>query len=448
MRASLAASIAVACAPGPSEIAAPGLATDLDPAEGAVEVELVARASRVNVGDAEPELWTWVDGPSGATGMPGPTVEVRLGDLLTLHLRNELPEATTVHLHGLRLPAAMDGTMSSQMLVLPGEEFTYTVEVKDAMLAWYHPHFSAHRQVERGLYGAVLVHAADDPVVTAERVLVLDDLRLSEGAFDADWTVEDLRSGRQSDLVLVNGVPVGDLELRSVGRERWRLLNAANARVFDLSLGRPFTVLGTDGGALATPTTVDHLLVAPGERYDLLVEPEPNAVGALVDLGHDRGFGIAADPPRVLFDVVTGATVALPPWVPPVARAFMAVPKDATVREVVLGERAASDASPMYTINDELWPFNTPWTAAAGTVERWRITNTTDGEQPFHLHGTEFRVVSSAIDGWKDVALVAQGETLLLDVPLDEPGAWMFHTHLLEHAEYGMMGELHVVRRP
>jgi FtsP/CotA-like multicopper oxidase with cupredoxin domain len=116
--------------------------------------------------------------------VPGPVIEAQVGDVLEIHLINHLPEPTVVHWHGLRIPAVMDGTGSVQRPVAPGESFTYRFRVPDAGTFWYHSHYNETVQLERGLYGALIVRAPDEPVFDADRTFVLDDVALDRSGRD------------------------------------------------------------------------------------------------------------------------------------------------------------------------------------------------------------------------------------------------------------------------
>jgi FtsP/CotA-like multicopper oxidase with cupredoxin domain len=112
--------------------------------------------------------------------VPGPVIEGRVGDVLAIRLTNSLPEPTAIHWHGLRLPASMDGTEMVQRLVQPGESFTYRFKLLDAGTFWYHPHANETVQLERGLYGALIVRGEGEPALDREQVLVLDDVKLDK----------------------------------------------------------------------------------------------------------------------------------------------------------------------------------------------------------------------------------------------------------------------------
>src|SRR5262245_18412750 len=162
-----------------------------------------------------------------------------------------------------------------QQLVQPGETFTYRFKLLDAGTFWYHPHVNETVQLERGLYGALVVRADDEPVLDREQVLVLDDLKLDrKGQIAKFGGFVVWHDGREGDARLVNGKREPTLDIAAAQIERWRVVNASSARYVRLSIGgAPFRILGTDGGLIETPVTVSDVLLAPGDRVDIAVGP-------------------------------------------------------------------------------------------------------------------------------------------------------------------------------
>ncbi|HEX2880347.1 MAG TPA: multicopper oxidase domain-containing protein, partial [Polyangiaceae bacterium] len=197
------------------------LAEDLDPALDVVEVSLEAREETIELAPGHRvRMWTY----NGQ--LPGPRIEARAGDTVRVHFKNSLPETTTIHWHGIRVPAAMDGVPAAQSPVEPNGEFTYEFVVPDAGTFWYHPHIRSDEQVERGLYGAFIVRAENEPTTTTERVVVLDDLLV-----DSDWMplgLDPMQAmvGRQGNLILANGRAHPVAEIERGGLHRFRFVNA------------------------------------------------------------------------------------------------------------------------------------------------------------------------------------------------------------------------------
>src|SRR5438876_2219968 len=224
--------------------------------------------------------------------VPGPLIEANVGDTVEVRLTNSLPHATTIHWHGIRVPAEMDGTEAVQPPVEPGQTFVYRFVVPDAGTFWYHSHTNETEQLERGLYGALVVRDADEPSFDGEQVLLFDDLKLDLDGHLAPFGDEhEHHAGREGDVRLVNGQQEPGLEIAGGTIERWRLVNAANSRFVRLSIGgRPFTIIATDGGLLAEPLRATEVLVTPGERFELAVGPfEDGEQLAIEALPYDRG---------------------------------------------------------------------------------------------------------------------------------------------------------------
>ncbi len=449
-------------APPPTRppLAEPQSAVDLNPAPGSVEVHLEAVAAEVDYrgGGARTAVAAYRDAgrPTSTATVPGPLIVADVGDTIVVRFSNRLADrTTTIHWHGLRLPADMDGNPAVSGAVYPDRSFTYTFTARDAGLFWYHPHVDTDEQMELGLYGPLLVRAPGEPVVDAERVLVLDDVDLDEdGQVRLTADADDVALGRHGDVILVNGVERPSLEVAAGTTERWRIVNAANGRYFALELaGHEFVVVGGDGGPLPSVQTTDVLLIAPGERHDVLltIAADPGTRAWLRSAAVDRGH--AELPGFDVMELRVGSPTMEPVIVDPVrfTAAIEALPISAQTPERTfrLGEDLDHPNGPRFSINDELWPFNTPIVAALGDLEVWSIENEGDGDHPFHLHGVFFQVLDR--DGiaepqlaWKDTVRVGPHETLRLAVRHETLGMWMYHCQIPEHAEGGMTGDLMV----
>jgi FtsP/CotA-like multicopper oxidase with cupredoxin domain len=437
----------------------PAVLPDLDPAPGRVEVELRAAPARWEFLPGKPaEVWAYHDGASdAAASIPGPVLELELGDEVVVHFRNDLPEDTTIHWHGMRVPNASDGTLASQAAVAPGESYDYRFSATDAGLFWYHPHIAGDLQVERGLYGAVVVRGGVEPEVANDRIFVLDDVKVeADGRLSTRTAALDVMLGRQGNVLLVNGRKRPSLSVAPGSRERWRFVNAANGRYFNLSLpGHPLLVIGTDGGLLVEPYVTDTLLVAPGERYDVLVEleAEPGERLPLQTRHYDRGHDLPDPGPLDLLELAFGDTAAVPPTPLPEAWGAvepLSVPVGAVVHPFVLSEDETNAEEPRFYINDAAFPDVPMLEVERDAVEVWEIQNDSEMDHPFHLHGMFFQVLDEAGVpvgplAWKDTVNVPKEQTLRFAVRYDAVGRWMYHCHILEHAERGMMGELEVM---
>lgn len=434
--------------------------TDINPDPRIVEVELVAGLSSTEYLPGKPaQVWAYRDGakPGSVGTVPGPLLQAQVGDQIIVHLRNELPVETTVHWHGLRVPGPQDGSMAAQAPIPAGGTHEYRFTALDPGSYWYHPHIAADEQIERGLYAPMIIDGGAELKVAADRYLVLDDVKLrGDGQLDENVDPLDVMLGRPGNVLLVNGVREPRLQVAAGTQERWRLVNTANGRYFNLSLpGHRFYVIGWDGGLLPVPYVRDSLLIAPGERYEVLVTFDQPGTGALSlqNLYYDRGHNIPDPGPKDLLHIVYGPAGPPPSPLPSVLAQPSSLPiHDATpVRTFVLREQEdPAGGAASFSINGNRWPAGAPLMARSGDLEIWEIEANPEMDHPFHLHGMFFQVLS--IDGipptvpwgWKDTVNVPRKSKLRFAVRLDPPGNWMFHCHILEHAERGMMGELQI----
>ncbi|MBW1907241.1 MAG: multicopper oxidase domain-containing protein, partial [Deltaproteobacteria bacterium] len=216
--------------------------------------------------------------------VPGPVLRVRLGEEIEVKLHNRLPQPTTIHWHGVRVPNAMDGVPGvTQEAVAPGASFTYRFTPKDAGTFWFHPHVRTAEQVERGLYGVLIVDDAAPRPYSRDEVWVLDDWRLGpDGQIDPNFvTRHDLaHDGRWGQLVTVNGETSQELIVRPGERIRLRLVNTSNGRVYrpDFS-GLDPRIIAVDGMYTRHPLPAEGFEIAPANRVDLDIVIPHNAAG-------------------------------------------------------------------------------------------------------------------------------------------------------------------------
>ncbi len=267
--------IAQSIAAAPARPIAPASAVDLNPDPDVVEVVLVAHEDFVDFGTGKStKVWTY----NG--GIPGPTIRGKLGDTLIVHFYNQLPEETTIHWHGMEVPANMDGSHIAQLPVPAGGYFRYEFKLLHASLFWYHPHIRTNVQVEKGLYGALLV---EDPVANrelglpeTEHILVLDDILLDpDGRVAEPFPVDPLENaatqlnGREGNVLLVNGAADRLAKIRRGIPQRLRIVNTSNARFMRLSIpGHTLYRIGGDGGLLESPLVVDPVGLVPDVGHD------------------------------------------------------------------------------------------------------------------------------------------------------------------------------------
>ena len=385
--------------------------------------------------------------------VPGPVLEAKQGVPLEIEFTNRLPEPTVIHWHGLRIPAAMDGTEVVQRPVQPGETFTYRFTPPDAGTFWYHPHFNETEQLEKGLYGALIVRAADELALDGEKVLVFDDLRVDKrGQIAKFGGLKDRHNGREGNVRLINGRSEPELTIAAGQIERWRIVNASSARYVRLSLGGvPFRIIGTDGGLIEAPVTAEEVLLPAADRVELAVGPfEKDGLVNVEDLPYNRlagkkgveRFGTIRITPR------KPSTALVPERLRDIAPL---VTGDAPVtRTVKLGFKMSLRRGFDFVVNDERHHHDQP--VKVGELQVWDVVNATMMDHPFHLHGFFFQVleVNGKKPEWRSLEDVInvppKGTVRIAWYPDDRPGMWMYHCHILEHHAAGMMAHFEVVR--
>jgi len=432
-------------------------AVDEDPDPHVFETTLIAKVVNLELVPGKlTAVWTY----NGV--LPGPLIRVRQGDRLRVHLKNELPEATTIHWHGIRLPNAMDGVPGdTQPAVEPGGSFDYDFVLPDAGTFWYHPHADSAAQVGYGLYGPLLVDDPSEPAELGdELVLVLSDMLLDprgsgqQQPADAGGDLETL-FGREGDTLLVNGKLNPTLRPRAGRRQRWRLINAAKTRYYQLALqGQSFTRIGGDDGLSAAPQELDRVVLTPGQRADVMLElAMPSASTLPVRwVPYDRGYGsVEYRSEETLFTLQTSALAAeSSPARPVVSRELAAVDiTQATAQRIELTQSPAGTPFSL-GINGVPGAEAQPIQVSVGDTQLWTVHNNVPWAHPFHVHGFFFQVldvngVPPPVLEWRDTVDVPVDATVRLAIQFNErPGMWMFHCHILDHADAGMMGMVHL----
>lgn len=435
----LSADVALPLAP----LVAPSVAfEDLNPDPNVVEVNLEAAEKVMPIGTRMVSMYTY----NGQ--LPGPLLEAKPGDRVIVHFTNQLPEPTTIHWHGLRISDQMDGSPRLQAPVQPGGTFTYDFVVPEAGSFWYHPHVRANEQVEKGLYGPIVIRDGQQPRYDRERSLVLDDILLS-GSTLAPFLATHMEQmhGRYGNMLLTNGKKSGEaFDVGRVGEiERWRIVNTANARTMKLKLvGAAFSVIATDGMLLPSPWSAETLELAVGQRLDLEVRYlDPNGVSLQSLVAVDDGQGGVTEAPVKIFHVAIGTPSLTAEEVRYPKMPEVTLPTRTPTRTIDVALEGMTDASGnlMWMINGKAHSMEPLFTAEKGETVTIHIVNKAGPEHPFHLHGQFFTVVGKPEQGLRDTWLIPGLSTVDLVASLDNPGRWMAHCHILEHSELGMMTE-------
>lgn len=441
------------------------------------QVTLRARVARQRlISDAYPETEVWAyDGI-----VPGTQLRFRQGETLRVVLENQLPAATTIHWHGVRVPNAMDGVPHvTQPPVAPGERFVYEFALPDAGTYWYHPHEQSQEQVARGLYGVLIVEEREPPRADREVVWVLSDWRLAPDAShreDFDSLFDLTHAGRIGNTVTINGrftAKDGVLKVRSGERIRLRLVNTAVARVFRLHFERHAPrIIALDGQPVAPHATHGGVVLGPGMRVDLMLD-FPHAPGTRAEVTDDFYPRMAGRLMEIVYDY--GRVLRARPLDEPVALAAnpLAEPDVAhaerheilfqggamgSVRDALFqGERVG--LARLVREHHLAWVVNgvaVKGHTHAPLLELKRgghyvldLINETAWHHPIHLHGHVFRIIArnGAPTGrreWADTVLMAPRERVEIAFVADNSGDWMLHCHVLAHQAGGMSAVLRV----
>ena len=386
--------------------------------------------------------------------IPGPVIRIKRGDTLKVKLTNQLPQSTTIHWHGVRVPNEMDGVPGvNQPPVQPGESFSYEFRPKDAGTFWFHPHVNAAEQVERGLHGVLIVEDPDEPVYSRELVMVIDDWKLDKGGniYPKFVTRHDLaHDGRWGNILTINGRYNPTFIVNPGERIRIRMINVANGRVFSPSIEELSPrVIAVDGMLTGDPIPLRRFALAPGNRIDLDIAIPRRLAGQKLPILNifsrrvkTMGFLQVSDAPPVdtpKFDAPTAER--FPQWLDADGAPL--------AHEYILNARRGGRYGITWTIDDKAWPRTDNRKFEAGRFIRLRFNNKSPRLHPMHIHGQFFKVI--ARDGeavienfWRDTVLVGSKQSVdIAMIPLDR-GVWVTHCHTLEHAEAGMMNTINV----
>jgi bilirubin oxidase len=388
---------------------------------------------------------------------PGPLIELVEGQRLRVALDNRLAQSTTIHWHGLPVPSDQDGNPMDPVAAGTQRSYEFAVPAGTAGTYWYHPHphDATASQVARGLAAPLIVRAPDDPLAHIPEVLMFvtgitagTDGRIAPDD-PLDWTI-----GRQRDLLLVNGARLPVHTVAPGTTERWRIVNATAAIHLELSLeGHTFTLVGTDGGLLGEPIEgLTEYLLAPAQRVELVVKANasPNGRYRLRALRYATDLlGLGTYVAQDILTLATANALAAPPvGVPPKLRPIADL-GPATTRQVVSLDDAdictSKGAKRAFLINGRMFDIDrVDLVTQVDRVELWDVVNNTAMAHPFHIHGTQFQLVSRTFGtqvtpapflAWIDTVLVPPGRTATIKVKHTLPGKRMFHCHILEHEE-------------
>ena len=409
------------------------------------------RVFELTVQEGVSEILPGVTTPSwGYNGaLLGPTVRAARGDRVAFDIRNTLRRSTTVHWHGMILPAVMDGGPHQAIRAGGSWSPEWTVDQPAATL-WYHPHPHGETalQVYAGLAGLFIIDDDDSATAGLPSAYGIDDipLILQDKTFADDGSLDPDRIpnfGIMGDVMLANGTASAEFHA-TTGAVRFRILNGSNARRYNLEFsdGRSFHIVGGDAGLLPAPVEASGVSISPAERVEVVVMLEAGDEVRLVTRGGDLDID---DGDFDLLRIVAGA-VRPSPAVP----ALLPGPKP--IRAPSTAPKRTFRLNGHDAINGEEMDLSRVDTVvAAGAVEIWTIENPVYAHN-FHVHGAAFTVLEVAgrapegsMSGHKDTVFVPPRSSATIAVRFaDHPDPampYMYHCHILRHEDEGMMGQ-------
>ena len=414
----------------------------------------------------------------------GPTLRLRRGEDVDLIVRNDLDEMTTMHWHGMHVPARMDGTPHQK--IGPGESWTASFQVdQQAAPLWYHPHPHGNtgRHVYRGVTGLMWIDDQNSDALDLPKTYGVDDIPLviQDRLFDDDGAFRFAvnQGAVYGNTMLINGTWSPFLQVES-RRIRFRLLNGSNARIYYIGFddSRVFHQIATDGGFLETPLQTNRVILAPGERAEILVDfsdgaevvlksyPEAGWLETIESFFGGIGTG-NLDLLKIVPRPATRTSHALPERLNTIAR--IDASRAAKTRPMVLGgpiqggqggRFAQGGPGPGPPINGKTMDMGRiDEVVRLGDIEIWEVDNRGGQAHPFHVHLVQFQILdrngqppTGAELGWKDTVLVPAGDIVRIIMPFeryaDPEVPYMYHCHIMEHEDNGMMGQFLVVEEP
>ena len=400
---------------------------------------------------------------------PGPLLKANKGDILKVNFTNNLDEPTSIHWHGIKNINKMDGVpYLTQDPVQPGETFSYEFPVNQSGTYWYHAHFESWKQVAKGLYGPLVVNDKTDDLIEDDIVILADDWRLNkkyqidEKSFGSlmDWS----HAGRVGNWLTINGEKSPQYSIKANSRARLRFINASNARIlkFGCSL-KNNNIIAIDGVAV-TPMLVKDFTLAPGQRIDLLINTVDLLKVDFFEISHTKrlkAFSLnvtkANNETRDITDINFKSN-----WVLPKLNKAKTI--SIRMQGGAMGNLAKAnldgvekDFRNLATEDKKLWAFNKDIgsyeyllaTVKLNQVVILDVWNDTRWPHSMHLHGNHFFVKSKEFKDnsdyiSRDTYLMQAGEKAKLIFLADNPGKWLFHCHMLEHAASGMISYIDV----
>ena len=421
---------------------------------GLVEAEIVAHSYSVRLAGLTTDALTYNQ------SVPGKTLRLREGEQVRIKFINYLNSPTNLHIHGLHIPPKVDNPFK---LVIPGESrlYEFTVPKGSAGTYWYHPHPHGMVSTQQfaGLSGAIVVEGELDKIpeleAAEEHLLVLKDFDIAHGQVAANHSFFDWM-GKQGKLCLVNGIHQPKL-VANKSLLRFRLVNTSNARPYRLRFdNHPMYLIATDGGFIEKPIALEEIILTPGERAEILVSLKQAGTFSLLRVPYDDGNFTVKNPetPEPLL------TVTLPTKPEKIFLPTQLADIEELDLSTAVNERSIKFGGTIpfkYTINDREFDHQrVDINAKLNTLEIWEIENENTVIHPFHLHTYGFQLLArqapesnvwqpELFPAWRDTVNIPGKEKIKIAVPFRHfTGKTVFHCHISEHEDKGMMGVIQV----
>ena len=446
----------------------PVMLQDKDPADTVFEADLEAKVSPVNVNGVTANLMTY----NGY--YPGPTILINKGDTLKLNFKNSLPETgtnilgfergvTNIHTHGFHV-SPVEPADAAHIMIMSGETYNYVYDtsmVPAGALCFYHNHIHGltAEQYWSGLSGCLIVKDPTDALAAYEtHTMMIKDITLSGNQPAPYSSTMDYMRGKEGSIIMINGQVNPVLNIRPGQVQRWRIVNSCNARFMRLSLPQhTLQLIGTDGGLLDKPYAISEILVAPGERVDILVKARTTTGNyKLQSLPYNRHGNMLSETITLLTVKISGtrARDTIPSTINPEATRLNLDTSMLPVRKLTLSMMMGRGY--INSMDFDVEPYTIMSTV--GTYEIWEISVQGGMDHPFHFHVNHAQVLSitggnqkyaslyTTIPAWKDTIIVPKWGTIRILVSImDYTGMTMFHCHIVEHEDIGMMGMWHIM---
>ncbi|SMM99675.1 Multicopper oxidase [uncultured Candidatus Thioglobus sp.] len=407
----------------------------------------------------------------------GVTLRARKGDKVHIKVNNHLKETATLHWHGMKLPAKADG--GPHQPILPNKTWLSEYEIiQPAATTWYHSHqlHKTGEQVYKGLAGMFIIDDEQADALSLPSTYGVDDFPViiqdrdfnQDGSFSYINSMHDRMMGKMGNVILVNGVRKPVLKVKK-SLIRLRILNGSNARIYHLSFddNRDFHIIASDGGLLEQTITANKITLSPAERVEVLVDvsdgkmpmlmhkPQQNSRRGMMNMMSMMGGG---EESFAIFQIDATTASNTPPKLPQKLITHTKIPQKSVKKrsfELQMKMGMMRMLGNAFSINGKAMDINRiDEIVKADSTEIWTINNTSMMDHPFHIHNAQFKIIkknniSAHETGFKDTVLVRANSAVevLIHFPKysDKNTPYMFHCHILEHEDQGMMGQFLVV---